>query len=55
MPPCVASLLTHLHLLVVTDSLEGQPAPEWGARAAGLQLNDGLGPLGQPGEMILVL
>lgn len=53
--PRRASLLTHLHLLVVADRLEGQPSPERGACTAGLQLDNGLGPVGQPSQVTLVL
>lgn len=51
----LAPLLTHLHLFVVTDRLEGQPSPNRGACAAGLQLDNGLGPVGQPSQVTLVL
>lgn len=57
MPPLRAKLppVPHLHLLVVTNGLQRQPAFERCGRVAGLQLDNGLGPLGQPRHVALVL
>ena len=45
----------HLHLLVVTHGQKGHATPHGVGLASGLQLHDGLGPLGQAGEVCPVL
>lgn len=48
-------LNSHLHLLVITHSQQGHMASDGVGWIAGLQLHNGLGPLGQAREVPLVL